>query len=542
MTMTSTDPTADVGNAAHEVAEHGAGAQPTVRPYAAPTGLAAWLTTTDHKRIGRMYAGFALLFALGALVIGALLAADRIDDSAAFLRLHSVGQFLALYRFVLAFGVVVPLLLGIGIAIVPLQIGAQGIAFPRAAALSFWGWLMGTGLMIGAIASDGGPGGVHPRAVDLFLASLALLVASLIVGCICLVTTVLTLRPPGMRLERVPAFTWSIFVTASMLLLSLPVLLAAVVLLAVDNRYGQVAFQGSGGIAGILDWAVSQPQTFLYAVPALGFVADVIPTFTKTRLQLRPVVFVGIALAAILGFGADVQTAFNGEVHHQFLFLAGGLALVLPVLIVLGASALSLRQGKVTAGAPLVFAVLAALVLLAGAAAGALSGWRGLNLDGTVYGFGQSNLVLGAGLVAGLGALVYWWPKLTGRALAGGLANLVALLAAGGAILLGGADIVLGFAKQPFGEVNDLGTNLSSSFNTVSMIGYILLFVAVLAAVELMIMASRKGGAAGDDPWDGQTLEWATTSPPADVNFPEPVGAVTSAEPLLDLKLAGKDA
>ena len=171
---------------------------PARRPVAAPSGLAGWVMTADHKRIGRMYISVSLVGVAAALVVGALLAVERVDSAGTqIVELDAVVQLLSLYRYGLVFVGVLPLLLGLAIAIVPLQVGAYRIAFGRAAALSFWGWLIGSGLMIAAYAANGGPGGGNSEAVDLYLLSLALVVVSLLLGAVCVVTTALTLRTAG---------------------------------------------------------------------------------------------------------------------------------------------------------------------------------------------------------------------------------------------------------------------------------------------------------------------------------------------------------
>ena len=174
---------------------------PERRPAPLPGGLAGWVMTVDHKRVGRLYIAVSLVVVGAALVIGGLLALERVDVTPGQI-IHSdaVGQMLSLYRYGLVFAGVLPLLLGLAIAIVPLQVGAYRIAFPRAAAASFWGWLLGSGLMILAYGLNGGPGGGDSEAVDLFLVSLGMVVVSLLLGALCVVTTCLTMRTAGMTL------------------------------------------------------------------------------------------------------------------------------------------------------------------------------------------------------------------------------------------------------------------------------------------------------------------------------------------------------
>lgn len=518
-------------------------ADSAVRPYVAPTGLAAWLTTGDHKRIGRLYIGFALLLGLATAVVGGLLSLERLDSATVVLPEDSVGQMLSLYRIGFPFLVVVPLLLGLAIAVVPLQVGAQGIAFPRAAALSFWGWLLGGGLVIGAYAANGGPGGGNSEAVKLFLTAFALLLLSLVTAAICLATTVITGRPAGMRVDRVPAFAWSALVWAAGLVLSLPVVLGIVILLAIDHRYGRAVFGGNFGVAKYIDMAIRQPQIYLYVVPVLGIVGDIVATLTRARQAMRGVLFGGIGLAVLLGVGVDMQQSTNPDVRNQFLFIAASVAFVLPVVMVLGWSALALKNGKVKATASLAFAMLSLLLLLAAAAAGALTGFESLDLVGSAWENGHFNLVLGAGVLGGLAGLFHWWPKLTGKLVSDALAKLLVLPALGGVVLISVLELGLGIVDGvPADRLKETGSDLGEAAGVAGLVGQLLVLLAVLGAAGLLLRSWKNGEDAGDDPWDGQTLEWATTSPAPVANFAEAT-VVRSPEPLFDLKhAAGKDA
>jgi heme/copper-type cytochrome/quinol oxidase subunit 1 len=534
MTMTENPPEVE------EAVE--APAVPERRLVAPPVGLAGWVTTVDHKRIGRLYGAVSLVAIAGALVVGGLLALERIDaGSAQILDLDAVQQMLSLYRYGLVFVGILPLLLGVAIAIVPLQVGAQRIAFPRAAALSFWVWIIGSALMILAYAVNGGPGGGDSEAVDLFLVSLAMVISALLLAASCVVTTALTLRAPGMTLGRAPILAWSAFVTGVMALLSLPVLMADVVLVYVDHHYGRLIFEGNLGIAQYLDWAVSQPQTYLYALIGLGVIGDVVPVMAKVRQPLRFSVLGALAVIAGLSFGGYIQPELLSDVKEQFLYVMTNILVIVPVLAALLLWAFALRKGgKPRLTSPLFFSLGAGLMFLVGAAAGALTPIKNLDLAGTQYELGQFNYVLLAGLLAGAGGLVFWGPKLWGRRLPGRAARALAVLGLLGVILAAFPDLVLGFLEQPLGEVNfDVDQEgLAQVLNGASFVGYVLLLIVVLAFFALAARGfGSSGQAVGADPWDGQTLEWTAGSPPpTDENFPEPVGEVASPEPLLDRK------
>jgi heme/copper-type cytochrome/quinol oxidase subunit 1 len=514
---------------------------PARRPVAAPSGLAGWVMTADHKRIGRMYISVSLVGVAAALVVGALLAVERVDSAGTQLvELDAVVQLLSLYRYGLVFVGVLPLLLGLAIAIVPLQVGAYRIAFGRAAALSFWGWLIGSGLMIAAYAANGGPGGGNSEAVDLYLLSLALVVVSLLLGAVCVVTTALTLRTAGMTLGRMPILAWGAFVTGVMLLLSLSVLVGDLIMVYVDHHYGRLVFGGNTGVPAWIDWSVSQPQTYLYALIGLGAIGDIVPVMSRVRQPLRFTVLGALGVAAALSFGGYLQESMNPDIREEAVYVVTNVVAFVPVLALLALWGQAIRKGgKPRLASPLFFSLGAGLMALVGALAGALTPIDGLDLHGTQFELGQFNYVLLAGLLAGLGGVVFWGPKLWGRRIPGRPLRLLAVLGLLGVILIAFPDLVLGFLDQPLGEVNfELDQEaLGNILNAASFVGYLALFLIVVAFAVLALRSfGGKGQVVPDDPWDGQTLEWTTTSPPPSGNFTEWVGEVASPEPLLDRK------
>src|SRR3954469_9831430 len=215
------------------------------------SSVAAWLTTTDHKRIGRVLVGTGLTALLGIAVVGTLLGFERIDADTISLDANSIGQLFSIYRVGLAFFVLVPVMLGLAVAIVPLQLGARSLAFPRLAAAGFWAWLFGMVLVVISIASNGGPGGGASKFVALFISSFGLMLIGLTLIAISLATTVLTTRAPGMNMRRVPLFSWSVLVAALGLILVLPVAVGTVIYVYVSYRYNRAAF---GGNVGVLGW------------------------------------------------------------------------------------------------------------------------------------------------------------------------------------------------------------------------------------------------------------------------------------------------
>jgi heme/copper-type cytochrome/quinol oxidase subunit 1 len=261
----------------------------------------------------------------------------------------------------------------------------------------------------------------------------------------------------------------------------------------------------------------------------------------RVRQPLRFSVLGALAVVAGLSFGGYLQPELASDVTEQFLYVMTNILVVVPVLAALLLWAFALRKGgKPRLTSSLFFCLGAGLMALVGAAAGALTPIKNLDLAGTQFELGQFNYVLLAGLLAGVGGLVFWGPKLWGRRLPGRAARALGVLGLVGVILAAFPDLVLGFLEQPLGEVNfELDQEaLGQVLNGASAAGYVLLLLVLVAFLALSARGfGSSGQTVGADPWDGQTLEWATGSPPpTDENFPEPLGEVASPEPLLDRK------
>jgi heme/copper-type cytochrome/quinol oxidase subunit 1 len=508
---------------------------------------AEWLTTTDHKRIGRMFMGASIVAMPGAIVIAAILGIERIDAQAAMLDVNSIPQLFALYRVALTFIVVVPLLLGVAIAVVPLQLGGRSLAFPRLAASGFWAWLVGSVLVVISIAANGGPGGGNSRFVGLFLVSHIVLLLGLVAAAGSLATTVLTTRAPGMNMRRVPVFSWSALVASLGLLLVLPAVIGALIYIYVDYRYGRVAFGGNQQINDWIGFGFTQPATFVYAVPVFGFAAEMIALASGRKLPMRGVIFTGIGLVGVTAtLGAVLQqpAATSRDVSHMSLgpwlsdVLPYALFNLLPILggfIVIAVGGLALRGGRPRLIAPLVFGLLGALMVFVGILGSAIYYFGDAQLSGTVFEEGTWLYIVYGAVLSALGAITYWGPKLWGRKIPDKQVLPIAALGFIATVLASLPYLIAGFAKQPANASEFDYSGPQNLWNGLAAAGHVLMFITVLAFVGLAARSFTKGALAGDDPWDGHTLEWATSSPAPAANFAD-VHSVASAEPLLDLK------
>lgn len=543
MTMTESPPT--------EAAESSAAPLPGV------SGVYGWLTTSDHKVIARTWLYVGLLMLVAATALGVAISAERLDPASIdiFGGTNSYVQMWALYRFGLVFLVAVPLFIGLATAIVPMQVGSTNIAFPRAAAAAAWGYLLGAVVLIASVLSTGGWGAVdgvsgnERDAIQLTLLGTGLVVASILLASICVATTVISLRTPGMGLAKTPLFAWSMLIAATVWVLTLPVLIANLVITYVDIlRLDTPEITGiysgdlepSLAVYGQLAWIFEQPAIYSVGVPVLGVASAVIPVVAKGRQVSHPAMMALIGLAGLLAVGGWSQPFFSDE-RDTLVYVAFGVLAVLPVLGVLGGNMATLMKGEAPVGIPpaqMVGALGATLLLLLATIAGALRVIEPLDLISPVETTATTGVMNLALYAAVLGALAGWWfwaPKTNGKlfsAVQGAGAMSLILI---GTAVLGLTDVIAGFAGAPDVMLEDVGDSLVDSMVVISFVGAIIVLLGVLGADGAITLAVLKGDVdPGDDPWDGHTLEWATSSPPPAGNFAEPPAKVLSEAPLLD--------
>lgn len=528
-------------------------------------GAATFVTSTDHKKIGRLYVGFGLLLLLATSAIGVLLGLERADDANAIVDADALLQTFQAYRVGLVLGVLAPLGLGLSVAAAPLQLGARSIAFPRLALTGFYSWLGGMALALIALGRNGGAGGGDPQAVHMYLAGLGLAVLGLAATAGCVATSVLTGRAPGMTMRRVPLFAWSSLIGALGLLIMLPVVFAVIVLLFVDLRLGLGVdggnFGGSEGIGAWLSWPFSVPAAVVYALPAVGVAAELMPVAFRTRQMLRGVAFAAIALVGVTALATATQQLVNGVEFDTsgetfvrgavpFAIFAGLPLLGITLTLLLGLGNARQRRGRPGVSGPFVFAFLGLLMIGAGVAGNFLQGIVDLELVdpaakvASAFEEGATLYVAYGTALAVMGGIAFWAPKLWGRTLADKQVLPLALLGLLGTLLASLPLYVAGFLDQVGGIPSsdaDVAMLLStdqvdggSIWNLLSAVGHGLVALTVLAFVGLMFKVfTGDGDVAEPNPYRGTTIEWSTTSPAPPGNF-EHVPTVTSPEPLFD--------
>lgn len=541
--------TEDASAAANAPADAPATPEPPA-PTPAAGGLAAILGSGDHKVVGRLWLIASMFHLVLVGVVTFLVSAERVDTSS----LEILGRDWIVqadtFRFIgTAFLVVLPLTIGLATVVVPLQVGASTLAFPRAAAAAAWAYLMGGGLMIGAYAIDGGPGGTDPDGVRLFVVAFGVVLLALLVAWICIATTVLAMRTPGMGLARAPLFAWSCLVAGGVWVLTLPVLGGLTVLSYLDVRYDGFLDGSPTSFYDHISWAFRTPTVYALCIPVLGVVGSVVPVFCQTRHQLHRIAQGLIGAFGVLSIGAWTAPGFGREAApwlYEGPWVAVSVAAVIPVLGLVGLWALTARRGRVTLKSPVLFAGAAVLMLLAGLVAGGVQAiepletlvdGEGVSLYGTSWTTGVAAYVLLAAIIALLGAVVYWAPKVLGSTFPEAGARLVATLLLVGTVVSGLPELVTGLLGQPASPTQVAADNLDTIeiLNVVVAVGDAILALAGLAFILLLIKAATSDAEPGDDPWTGHTLEWATASPPLIGNFTS-VPPVTSEAPLYDVR------
>lgn len=529
---------------------------------AMPSGtLEGFLGAVDHKPVGRMFMGGGTLFLVASLVV-AVVAAFESADGSGFQVVGDADEFAQVWsisRDLMIFGGLVPLLIGIGLYIVPLQIGAPSLAFARGASGAFWTWLLGSGLLVIAYLLNGGPGGGRRDFIVLWACALAMMIGAAVWAFVVLASTILGARTVGMTMDRVPFTTWGFFVFALLGLFSLPIVMAELLLVLLRVRYLHMPIDDSEALTAVMDGVSFAPSVYWLGIPGLGIAADVIGAHTGVPVRLRRSVMIALTAFGLLSFGQDLVglgTARTIDFDNALLVL-GLLAAVVPVLAVLGMCGDSLRRGTFKPRSALLAALLSGLLMLAGALVSLLGlvepimGFldelfpdsidmtNSLVLNGTTFHEGIRALVVGAAVLAVIAAVHHWATKFWGRSLPEPMGMLSIFLAATGAAIWAFGEVAAGFADQPFYPTVAETDDSLQAFGFIATVGVALLAgaAAVLGANMASVALSRKPVGSSPEAWTGSTLEWATASPPPVGNFPAPP-IVTSATPLEDGELA----
>ncbi|HLX33624.1 MAG TPA: cytochrome c oxidase subunit I [Candidatus Limnocylindrales bacterium] len=523
------------------------------------TGLYEWLTTTDHKKIGIMYVINSFLFFLiggfFALGVRAELAQPGLQI---FSDEHVYNEFFSIHATVMIFLFIIPMLAGLGNYAVPLMIGAPDMAFPRVNALSFWMLPLGGLLLLSGFLTQGGAAAagwtsypplseVGPTkspgpGQDLWIVALTLIGTSSILGGINFLVTIFKMRAPGMTLFRMPIMVWTILVTSVLVVMATPVLTSALVMLFIDRNYGGHFFDPSFGGNAVLYqnvfWFYSHPAVYVMVLPAMGIVSEVLPVFTRKPLfGYKAFIFATAGIGA-LGFSVWAHHMFTtGAVFLPFFSLMTFLIAV-PTGVKMFNWVATMWRGKISFSTPMLFAVGFLAMFLIGGINGAFSAAVPVDfaLHDTYFVVAHLHYVLFGGSVFGVFAgIYYWFPKMTGRLLDETLGKVHFVIMIIGFNLTFFPMHMLGLQGMPR-RIADYASNAGwNDWNLVASIGGFIIAASILPFIWNVFISLRNGKIAGDDPWEGNTLEWATSSPPPPYNF-DRLPEIRSERPLFDVR------
>ena len=484
---------------------------------AAPSTLAQPFVTSDASAVGRLFVLASLLLALGTSVVGVLLSLGRTEAVAPwdlFGGFNAYFRMWTLYRMSFMLLVVMPLLLGVALAVVPSQVGAGNVAFPRAALASFWSWLIGAVIIVVSVFAGGGWGAIdgvtgnESDAMALTLLGTGMVIVALLLGAVTVATTVISLRQTGMSLLDVPPFSWSMLVAAAVWLFTLPVAVANLVVIYADLRGRPAIAFGRAESPDIwlqLDWLVEQPAVYIMAVPVLGVAVEAVGAAVGARSSRPEAITVIVGLFGLLAVGGWSQDYFTApqDLRDGLVYVAFGLAAVLPLVALAGGAAELVLRGAKTPDRLLDVRMVgagAALKLLGAAAlVGALRVIEPLDLLETTATWAVFHGVVVAGLIASVVALRNWSQELRIGPLSAVVGRgAIALLAAGGGLLVL-SDLVSGFlADAP--DLMALSLDGSAVLNVVVFVGSILVAAGAAAAALGAVSALRPVPVAESDP------------------------------------------
>ena len=507
----------------------------------AKTGIWAWMTTVDHKKIGILYGATAFFFfilgGLEALAIRLQLATPNGEVLSA----EAYNQFFTMHGLTMIFLVVMPLGVAIMNYFIPLMIGARDVAFPRLNAFSYWVFLVGglflySSFFLGG-APDGGWFGYAPlstqsagNGMTFYSLGLQILGVASLAGAVNFIITIINMRAPGMTFMRLPVFIWMSLVTSFLLLFAMPIIAVALFQLMFDRVFDATFFNPAGGGDPILwqhlFWLFGHPEVYIMILPAMGIVSEILPTFSRKPIfGYAAIVFAGAAIG-FMGWGVWAHHMFAvglGPVANS-AFALSTMFIAVPTGVKIFNWVGTLWGGDIRFKTPLLFAVGFVALFIIGGLSGvshAIVPHDAQQTD-TYYIVAHFHYVLFGGAIFGLfGGFYYWWPKVFGWMLSEGWGKLQFwLLFIGMNLTFGPMHIVglQGMPRRTYTYPDGMGWDF---WNMIETVGAFIIALSVLVFLINVFISKFKKEEAGDDPWDARTLEWMTASPPAEHNFDE---------------------
>ena len=518
-------------------------------------------TSSDHKDVGRVYIGAALSFLVLGIVQFLLIRLQLAVPENTMIEPTTFNRLLSVMSASLIVLFAVPLAIGLFTYIVPLQIGARGLAFPKLAQLSAWLYILGgAALYVSFVYTppETGFNALPPNSdltftsnngPDVWITAVGLSALAFTLQSINLVATISKMRAPGLAWRRLPMFSFAASVSSWVMVVAGPAMIAALTMLLIDRQFGGVFFDpGESGAPTYyqhLSWLFFTGCYLFFIIPAAGAISEILPTFARKPLLSRGAVAASLIAIAVLGLAAWIQNMFTASIPVGFLYgaMAAALLLIVPLGILFVNWLGTLAFGSIEFRAPMLFALGAISTLSMGLVAELLHAVIPVNwllADTTDATAATGYVFVGGAVMGGFAALYHWFPKMTGRTMGESLGT------ASFALILIGAHVTFlpmflaGLEGQPVDVYKYFDTGNLGTLNLISSLGSLILAGGIVLTLVNLYTSVTGGARAGHDPWHGESLEWLTLSPPPPHNF-DVLPDVRSAEPMRDIRDAIRD-
>ena len=516
-------------------------------------GIIGWLAETDHKAIGLRFIFTAFFWFFLAGLLAAAMRIQLAVPNNSFLSADLYNQFFTVHGTTMMFLFAVPVMLGMGIYLVPLMVGARAIAFPRLCAFGYWMFLFGGIFLYTMFALNVGPDvgwfsypplagpeyGYGKRA-DVWAQLITFSELSSLVVAICIGVTFLKMRAPGMSLNRIPLFAWAMFVVSLMILFAMPAIMVSSTCLIMDRLVSTHFFNYAEGGDPILwqhlFWFFGHPEVYIIFLPGVGMISPIITTFARRPVHGYIVMVLSQIATAFIGFGVWVHHMFATGLPQlgQSFFSASSMMIVVPTALQLFCWMATLWTGRLHFKPPLLYILGFFFIFVIGGLTGVMMASVAVDLQihDTFFIVAHFHYVLIGGAVFPLlGGLYYWFPKMFGRMLDDGVGTVSFWILFVGFNMTFFPMHILGLMGMPrrvYTYPSELGWG---GLNMLATVGAGLIAVSLLMYLINILVSVRAGRVAGANPWGASTLEWATTSPPPPYNF-VPGPTVSGHEPL----------
>ncbi len=511
------------------------------RTWSDPPGFTGWFSAINHKTIARRFMVTTMAFFVLAGLLAAVMRMQLAHPDNRLVGPDFYNQLFTMHGTTMMFLFAVPVMQAVGMYLVPLMVGSRTVAFPRMNAFGYWIFLFGGVMLWVAFALDIGPDAgwfAYPplsgpdyspgKRVDMWAQMITFTELSALVEAVALITTVFKLRAPGMTLNRIPLFVWSMLVVSFMILFAMPAVMLGSTALILDRLVGTHFYNpGENGDPLLwqhLFWFFGHPEVYLIFIPALGFMSTIIQVFSRRPVFGYTALVLSLIATAFLGFGLWVHHMFATNVPElgKSFFTAASMLIAIPTATQIFCWISTLATGRIHWRVPLWFILAFFFILIIGGLTGLMLAAVPLDLQvhDTYFVVAHLHYVLIGGAVFPLfGAFYFWWPKFTGRMLSEKLGMLQFWL------------FFIGF-NVAFFPMHILGLQGMTrriwtyqahtgwgTLNFVSTVGAVIVALSVLAFLVNVVWTMKRGVKASANPWGADTLDWSVSSPPPPCNY-----------------------